>query len=146
MRWHVLAVGKPKLEFARAGIEEYAKRIAPFAPLSIEYLRSSNPARESAVFLERSEKMLRIVLDQRGEMVTSEALAKRVSSWEQRSERDAALLIGGADGHTDQVRQAASWVWSLSALTLQHELALVIALEQIYRAYTIKAGLPYHRE
>ena len=60
--------------------------------------------------------------------------------------RDIALLIGGADGHTAEVRQAADWVWSLSQLTLQHELALVVLLEQLYRAYTIKAGTPYHRD
>jgi len=147
MRWHIFAIGKPKLDFARAGIEEYAGRIKPFASCTIDYLRPSSPARESVALLQRSEKkMLRVVLDERGELVTSQALARKISAWEQRCERDAALLVGGADGHTDEVREAANWVWSLSNLTLQHELALVVAMEQIYRAYTIKGGLPYHRD
>ena len=145
MRWHILAIGKPKLAFARLGIEEYGGRIKPFAALTINYLKAGVRADESEALLGRSRGMFRIVLDERGDLATSEALAAKISTWEQRSERDAALLIGGAEGHTAEVRKAADWVWSLSKLTLQHELALVVALEQIYRAYTIKAGLPYHR-
>jgi 23S rRNA (pseudouridine1915-N3)-methyltransferase len=90
--------------------------------------------------------MLRVVMDERGDHVSSRDLAKKIDGWEQHGPRDFALLIGGADGHTDEVRQAAGWMWSLSKLTLQHELALVVAAEQLYRAYTIKAGLPYHRD
>ena len=70
---------------------------------------------------------------------------QKIGTWEQHGPRDFALLIGGADGHTDELRQAANWTWSLSKLILQHELALVVLLEQLYRAYTIKSGLPYHR-
>jgi 23S rRNA (pseudouridine1915-N3)-methyltransferase len=55
------------------------------------------------------------------------------------------LIIGGAEGHAPPLRDGADWLWALSRLTLQHELALVFALEQLYRAYTINAGLPYHR-
>lgn len=90
--------------------------------------------------------MFRIVLDERGDHVNSRALAKKVTEWEMQGPRDFAVLVGGADGHTEELRQAAGWTWSLSKLTLQHELALVVAMEQLYRAYTIKAGLPYHRD
>ena len=55
------------------------------------------------------------------------------------------LLIGASDGHTTELREKADAVWALSPLTLQHELALVVLLEQIYRAYSIKRGEPYHR-
>jgi 23S rRNA (pseudouridine1915-N3)-methyltransferase len=72
-------------------------------------------------------------------------LAAKLAAWEQRSVKEAAVIIGGADGHTEELRASADWLWSLSKLTLQHELALLICLEQIYRACTIKAGLPYHR-
>jgi 23S rRNA (pseudouridine1915-N3)-methyltransferase len=90
--------------------------------------------------------MFRVVLDERGEHLRSEALAAKVAGWEMHGPRDFALLVGGADGHAAELLQAAGWKWSLSQLTLQHELALVVALEQLYRAYTIKAGMPYHRD
>ena len=90
--------------------------------------------------------MWRVVLDERGNEISSRDLAKKIEAWEQRGPRDFALLIGGADGHSEPLRKAADWTWSLSKLTLQHELALVVTLEQLYRAYTIKAGLPYHRD
>lgn len=146
MRWHIFAIGKPKLEHARLGIADYAGRLKPFGAVTVEYLKASSRAGESLALLERSKGMFRVVLDERGEEPASRELAKQITAWEQHGPRDFALLIGGADGHTDEVRQAAGWTWSLSKLTLQHELALVVALEQLYRAYTIKAGLPYHRE
>lgn len=146
MRWHIFAIGKPKLEFARLGIEDYAARLKPFVPVSLEYVKAANRADESRALLERSKGMWRVVLDERGSHVTSRDLAKKIATWEQHGPRDFAVLIGGADGHTDELRKSAGWTWSLSKLTLQHELALVVTLEQLYRAYTIKAGLPYHRD
>ena len=146
MRWHIFAIGKPKLDFARLGLDLYAERVKPFAPAEVHYLKASAPAGESALLLERSKGMYRIVLDEHGDEVTSRELARKVAGWEMQGPRDFALLVGGAEGHTAELRQAAGWTWSLSRLTLQHELALVVALEQLYRAYTIKAGLPYHRD
>ncbi len=146
MRWHIFAIGKPRLDFARLGLEEYAARVKPFAPVELHFVKATAAIGESGALLERSKGMFRIVLDERGDHVTSRALAKKVSSWEMQGPRDFALLIGGADGHTEELRQAAGWSWSLSRLTLPHELALVVALEQLYRAYSIKAGLPYHRD
>jgi len=146
MRWHVFAVGKPKLEYARLGLEEYLPRLRPFVPVEISFVKAGAASTESVAMLERSKAMFRVVLDERGEELTSSALAKKLAHWELHGPRDFALLIGGADGHTDELRQAAGWSWCLSKLTLQHELALVVALEQLYRAYTIKARLPYHRE
>ena len=146
MRWQVFAIGKPKLDFAKLGIEEYAARMHQFAPVQMNYLKATMQAGESLALVERSKGMFRIVLDERGEEVTSRALAKKISDLEMHGKRDIAIVVGGADGHTNEVRQSAGWLWSLSKLTLQHELALVLAMEQIYRAYTIKNGLPYHRD
>jgi 23S rRNA (pseudouridine1915-N3)-methyltransferase len=147
VNWHVLAIGKPKLVFAKLGVEEYAKRLAPFISLSIDFLKAQ-PSREeeSAALLKRSTGTFRIALDERGEQLTSRAFAEKISVWEQRSVKTIALLVGGAEGHSDELRRAADWQWALSKLTFQHELALVVLLEQIYRAHTIKAGLPYHRD
>lgn len=146
MRWNFFVIGKPRLEFARLGVEEYAGRIKPFAPVQLHFVKAATPAAEGAALLEKSKGMFRIVLDERGAEVTSRALAKKLSEFEMHGKRDIAVLIGGADGFGDEVRQAAGWCWSLSKLTFQHEAALVLVLEQIYRAYTIKAGLPYHRD
>ena len=146
MQWHIFAIGKPKLSFAREGVEEYARRLRPMAQVQVEYLKASSAAEESAALLRRSEGMHRIVLDERGEQVTSRELAARVEAWEQKRHKGIALLIGGADGHGEELRGSAGWSWSLSRLTLQHEMALVLVLEQIYRAYSIKAGMPYHRD
>jgi 23S rRNA (pseudouridine1915-N3)-methyltransferase len=146
MNWRVFVIGKPKLAFAKTGVEEYAQRIQPFAPLIIESIKPSTRAVESASLLRRSEGMFRIVLDERGGQFTSRQFSQKLGEWEQRSVKTAALIIGGADGHTDELRQSADWLMALSKFTLQHELALVVALEQIYRAYSIKAGTPYHRE
>ena len=146
MRWHLFVIGKPKLDFAKLGVEEYAARLKPFASVEIECLKAGSREKESRALLDRSEGMFRVVLDEHGVEIGSRALAQRISEWEMTAKRDVALLIGGADGHTAEVRQAAGWVWSLSQLTLQHELALVVLLEQLYRAYTIKAGTPYHRD
>jgi 23S rRNA (pseudouridine1915-N3)-methyltransferase len=146
MRWNLFAIGKPKLDFARLGVEEYAARLKPFASVRLEYLKAANRDDESRVLLAKSEGMFRIALDERGGHITSRDLAKKIDAWEQRGPRDFALLIGGADGHSAELREASDWTWSLSKLTLQHELALVVMLEQLYRAYTIKAGTPYHRD
>jgi 23S rRNA (pseudouridine1915-N3)-methyltransferase len=146
MRWHLFVIGKPRLEFARFGVEEYLPRIRAFAPIELHCVKASTSAGESRALIERSKGMFRIVLDERGEQATSRAWAKMLGDFEIRGTRDVALLIGGADGHADEVRALAGWVWSLSRLTLQHELALVVVLEQIYRAYSIKGGMPYHRE
>jgi 23S rRNA (pseudouridine1915-N3)-methyltransferase len=146
MNWHLFVIGKPKLEFAKMGMDEYARRIQPFALLKIEHLKGSSREAESAALLKRTEGMFRIVMDERGGQFTSRQFAQKISEWEQRSIKSVALIIGGAEGHTDELRQSADWLMSLSKFTLQHELALVVVLEQIYRAYSIKAGTPYHRE
>ncbi len=146
MNWHIFTIGKPKLGFARAGVEEYAERLRGFATVKLECLKSGSREAESALLLQRSEGMFRIALDERGDQLASRAFAEKVAAWEQASVKSVAILIGGADGHTEALRKASNWTWALSKLTLQHELALVILYEQIYRAYSIKAGLPYHRD
>jgi 23S rRNA (pseudouridine1915-N3)-methyltransferase len=146
MRFQILTIGKPKLTFAKAGVEEYVERLRGFGGISIVELKSGTQSQESAALLERSEGMLRVVLDERGEQVTSRELAGKVARWEMERVKGVAFLIGGADGHTEELRRRADWKWALSKLTLQHELALVVLLEQLYRARSINAGSPYHRD
>jgi len=96
--------------------------------------------------LAESAGHFRILLDERGKQFTSRQFAAEIQKLENRSIPRCALLVGGADGWDDATRQKADLLWALGSLTLQHELALLVALEQIYRAATIKAGTPYHRE
>ena len=145
MKWLLLTVGKSALPYAKAGRDEYLERLAHFAPVAKVTVKASNPARESAGLLELSEGCFRVVLHERGTAPTSRELAAKVDQWRQ-SGRRVAVIIGGADGHDQSLLDAADFLWSLGPLTLQHELALVVALEQLYRAHTILSGHPYHRD
>jgi 23S rRNA (pseudouridine1915-N3)-methyltransferase len=147
MRLRVLAIGKPKLAFAKSGVEEYLKRVGSFTSLRLDFLKSGSLDSEGDALQSSSAGMFRVVLDEGGEEIGSRGLADRLTHWERTPGiKEIAFLIGGANGHTERLKASANWTWSLSRLTLQHEMALVILLEQIYRAYTIKTGGPYHRD
>jgi 23S rRNA (pseudouridine1915-N3)-methyltransferase len=146
MKWMLATIGKPRLAYARAGIDEYLQRCRHFAEVEVLALRGGSPAEEGKTLLERSEGHHRVVLDERGERLTSRQFARMIEDLELAGTRRAAFLVGGSDGHSNEVRAKANRVLSLSSLTLQHELALVVLLEQLYRGYAILRGLPYHRE
>jgi 23S rRNA (pseudouridine1915-N3)-methyltransferase len=101
---------------------------------------------DDASLLAGSAGCFRIIMDERGTQLTSRELADKIAAWEMRSISKVALVVGGADGLGEDIRKSADFLWSLSKLTLQHEFALMLALEQIYRACTIRAGMPYHRD
>ena len=145
MKYLILTVGKSALPYARDGRDEYLARLAKFAVVGKVTIKASNPARESADLLARSEGYFRVVLHERGTAPTSRELAAKVDEW-RLAARPVAIMLGGADGHDKPLLDAADFLWSLGPLTLQHELALVVALEQLYRAHTILAGHPYHRD
>ena len=150
MRWFIVAVGKPRLAHARAGFAEYLARLRCFSTVETTYVKASNPLREGNQLLSRSEGCFRLVLDEKGRKLSSRAFAEEVKKIEGNPRKACAILIGSADLSsrpvTSRVRDSADLLWCLSPLTLQHEMALVIALEQIYRAHTILAGIPYHRD
>ena len=87
-----------------------------------------------------------VALDERGEEPSSRAFAKKIARWRDEGAPGIAFLIGGADGHTDTLRQKADWMVSFGRMTLPHFLARVVLCEQIYRAKTILDGHPYHRD
>jgi 23S rRNA (pseudouridine1915-N3)-methyltransferase len=145
MKWKVIVVGKPALVFARLGVEEYLKRLKRYARVDFLSLKDGKRDDVAKRMLEASRGARRIVLDERGECPTTEELRHLVDSWEGEAVKEVALLIGPADGHLEKVREAADYSWALGRATLQHELALVVTLEQLYRVYTVKRGEPYHR-
>jgi 23S rRNA (pseudouridine1915-N3)-methyltransferase len=146
LRWCIVAVGKSRLAYARAGISEYLARLRCFRTVETAYVKPSNPPREGTQLLSRSEGCFRLILDERGKRLNSRAFAEEIRKIEGNPRKACALLVGGADGLSARVVESADLLWSLSPLTLQHELALVVALEQIYRAHTILTGIPYHRD
>jgi 23S rRNA (pseudouridine1915-N3)-methyltransferase len=143
VKFRILAVGKPKLQHAADGIADYQRRLTRSCDLGIEYLKEKD---ETKQLLEKSAGTYRIALDERGERLTTAQLVQRIDALELRGDvKTASFLIGGSDGHPEKLRSESNLVLSLSSLTLQHELALVILLEQLYRVHTIKRGEPYHR-
>jgi 23S rRNA (pseudouridine1915-N3)-methyltransferase len=146
MKWQILAIGKPSLRYAKGGVEEYQKRLTRYTTLELQTdWKDAGQVKNSETLLAASEGAVRIVLDERGETWTTADLVSRVEGWQMNAVKRVAILIGGADGHTAELRSSADHVIALSGFTLQHELALVVLLEQIYRVHTVLRGEPYHR-
>lgn len=147
MKWKVVAIGKPALAYARSGIDEYAGRLQHYTSLEIQYLKDSGSVDGNAErLLAASQGCLRVVLDERGQSMTTAALVDWVEARSMEGGvKQIAVLLGGADGHSDGLRQQADLLLNLSRLTLQHELALLTFLEQLYRVHTVIRGEPYHR-
>lgn len=100
---------------------------------------------EAAAILSKLSPGLLIALDERGKSLTSDAFAGRIAASRDAGAGTASLVIGGADGLDETIRNRADLTLAFGALTLPHQLVRVLALEQLYRAMTIIAGHPYHR-
>ena len=142
----VLAAAKPALPYARAGVEFYCERLRPLGHVELRYVRDGGQEEVSARLLKASEGCVRLAMDERGKNLSTRQLEKQWREWQLRSVKRVAFLIGAADGHTEALRKACEHVISLGQHTMQHELALVVLLEQIYRVHTLLAGSPYHRD
>ncbi|NWK56628.1 23S rRNA (pseudouridine(1915)-N(3))-methyltransferase RlmH [Verrucomicrobiaceae bacterium N1E253] len=145
MKHTILAPGKPALGYAKDGTTEYLKRLRRYGSYELIHPKDGNSEDVSKRLHDASSGTLRIVMDERGEQLTTAQLTKKINQWEMRGVKRASYLIGASDGHTQQLRDDADLIWALSPLTLQHELALLVLLEQLYRVATIQRGEPYHR-
>lgn len=145
MRLHLITVGEPKLSYARAGWDEYAKRLSRYHKLRVSRVSGKNQTEESRAVLKAAAKAPLVLLDPRGKALSSEELSVFLDAQAVGGVGELAFAIGGPDGHTDELRLAAAYLWSLSRLTLPHDLAMVVLVEALYRASTISMGEPYHR-
>jgi 23S rRNA (pseudouridine1915-N3)-methyltransferase len=140
----VLAVGKLRDRRLAELIAEYARRIRPLAPFELEEVRDGPRERVTRDLLGRlgpaAGHGLVIALDERGEPVTSRDLAGLLGG-----HGSLDFLVGGAEGLDPAVRERADRTLRLSRLTLTHEMARLLLVEQIYRGLTILRGMPYHR-
>jgi 23S rRNA (pseudouridine1915-N3)-methyltransferase len=155
MRLLVVAVGQRVPDWAQAAWDDYAKRFPPELRLELKAVKTEPRASKTVPALLAAERGrieaaiprgARVVaLDERGTALTTKALAARLGEWQ--LENDAvALVIGGPDGLDPAFRQAAHERIRLSDLTLPHAMVRVLLAEQLYRAWSIHTGHPYHRE
>lgn len=153
----LLTVGKTDVPWVAEGMEVYASRLKHYVPFSVKELphlkgvSSLSPAevksRESDLIL----KALRpsdhvILLDEKGRSFRSVEFASFIEGKMARSSADLVFVVGGAFGFSDAVRSRADGMISLSPMTFSHQMVRVIFLEQLYRAFTILNGHPYHNE
>ncbi|WP_018232102.1 23S rRNA (pseudouridine(1915)-N(3))-methyltransferase RlmH [Thioalkalivibrio thiocyanodenitrificans] len=156
MRIHLLAVGERMPAWVVEAYREYAGRLPGECSLHLKEIpanrrgRNADLARiaeaEGARMLDAIPKDCQVVaLDERGRTFSTAELSKCLDDW-MHAGRDVALLVGGPEGLTAACRARADLVWSLSPLTFPHPLVRVIVAEQIYRAWSLLRGHPYHRE
>jgi 23S rRNA (pseudouridine1915-N3)-methyltransferase len=155
MKVHLIAVGERMPGWVEAGFGEYAKRLPPECALRLVEIPPGKRTRNSDIPRLRAQEGERILaaipkgalvvaLEVKGRPWTTEDLAARLGEWLQGG-RDVALLVGGPDGLDEACRARADLQWSLSPLTLPHPLVRVVLAEQVYRAWTLLKGHPYHR-
>lgn len=144
-------IGKTKEPAIQSLTEEYVRRISRYAQLEAEPLRDeaalmqiAGRAPRNAGKIGRSEKSTLVLMDSRGQQFSSEEFARFLGAYQDRNPLPLVLAIGPADGFSDAALKAAQHTISLGRMTLAHELARVVLLEQLYRAFTILKGHPYH--
>jgi len=143
----VLAVGHRMPGWIQEGFNEYAKRMPPEVRLELVELKpGKSKADEGKSILDAvPDRATLLALDERGKAVTTQGLSVMLTEW-MRDATHPCFAIGGADGLSDEVKDRAAKLISLSALTLPHQMVRVLLAEQLYRAWSIIARHPYHRE
>ena len=158
VKFLVVALGHRTPSWVQAGFEEYVRRMPRATGVRLVELKPERrPDRAAARDIQRAlqtesrriegalpEGCFRVVLDERGVSFSTRGLAERIERW-RGAGRDVAFVIGGADGLAAALKEQADLLWSLSALTLPHQLVRVVVAEQLYRATSLLSGHPYHR-
>ena len=155
MRLHICAVGRLRAGPERALVDDYLQRVdrtgrglglGPVAEHQVEDRKGGGMAAEAGL-LEKAvpSGAKRVLLDERGKMLTSPDFAKMLADWRDIGTQDAAFVIGGADGLDPTFRASADTAISFGPMVWPHMLVRVMLAEQLYRAASILAGTPYHR-
>jgi len=144
MRIHVAWIGRTKSPGVRALADEYVERVARYTEVEAHELDDEGRLMKLAEKSAGRTRPTLILLDQRGRQFTSDEIAELLRSQRDRGTQNVIFGIGPADGFTDEARKAADLILSFGKITLPHELARIVLLEQLYRAFTILEGHPYH--
>lgn len=159
MNIKVISVGKVKEKYLKLGIEEFAKRLSKYCSLEIievddEKAPENLSEKEMSIIKNKEgDKILSKIKDNTyvialaidGKMLSSEDLAEKINDLGISGKSNIAFIIGGSLGLSDSVLKRADYKLSFSKMTFPHQLMKLILLEQIYRAYRIKTGAPYHK-
>ena len=152
MKISIILIGKTKDSWIEEGIEEYLKRLSPYAMLHYEELQESKAKERQVIMKEDAEKLLRKrdpnaihwLLDPKGVQYSSEDFAAHVLKEPKALGQPVQLFIAGAFGLPEEMKKEFTHMLSLSSLTFTHQMTRVILLEQAYRAFTILQGKSYH--
>lgn len=143
MKLHIITIGQPKLKFAKQGWDEYLTRLKHFHKVRTTPIADKHNNATSILHAAGNAYKIALVID--GPQLSSEALAAFLEQQAQTG-RELCWIIGGPDGLPAEVINKADKLLGLSQLTFPHDLAMVILAEALYRASTISAGHPYHRD
>ncbi|MCS5592778.1 MAG: 23S rRNA (pseudouridine(1915)-N(3))-methyltransferase RlmH [Gammaproteobacteria bacterium] len=155
MRINLITIGKKLPEWINAGIEHYKKQLPSPYNFTLTALEAQNrktknidqiKSLESKMLLKTaSGASILIAFDETGKQQSSQAIAEALKTWQLEGE-SVALLIGGADGLTEECKAQCHQLWGLSKLTMTHSMARLLVVEQIYRGHSLLTNHPYHRE
>jgi len=152
LKINVVCVGSIKEKYFTEAIKEYEKRLSRFCSLSI--IEVQEEAQEKSIekkIIKESNKILNLVkgcvvlLDREGKLVSSEELAEHIDKISSQGISEITFVIGGSNGVSKELKNKANYSFSFGKITFPHQLFRVVLLEQIYRACSIEAGLPYHK-
>lgn len=157
MHLEIWSLGRDNEKHFAAAIDHYLKQINHYNPATLHTLQLSKKeattdpalmkAREGELILKRLQPNQQLILlDERGKMLTSPQWAQQLQQYRNQSTRSLVFLIGGAYGVSDAVKSKAAQLWSLSPLVFPHQLVRLILAEQLYRAFSILHGSPYHHQ
>jgi len=154
MKINLITVGKKMPDWISHGIEHYKKQLPKHYNFTITAIESQSRKsispentknlEEKLILEAASDSNLLIALDESGKKQTSKELSKSIEKWQHNGD-NVALIIGGADGLSSELKQKCNLIWSLSDLTLTHSMARLLVVEQIYRGYSLLSNHPYHR-
>ncbi len=144
MKIKVAWIGKTKEPAVQSLTDEYLKRLSRYALVEGSSIKDEASVLKLCAREARPTRHALVLLDQRGRQFSSDELAKFLDDYQGRSALPLLFAVGAADGFSEEARTAATLVLSLGKMTLAHELARVVLLEQLYRAFTILKGHPYH--
>lgn len=150
MKFRFVWIGKTKDKNWKALQDEYLRRLSHFVKCEVADIRESarheGPEIEGKRILENlNQKNFVVLLDVSGRKRSSPDLAKEIEGWQLRGIKEVSFVIGGAEGVSATVGEKADYSLSLSFMTFTHEMARVVLLEQLYRAFTIIKGFPYQK-